>query len=154
MDVLTDVLSALELKGWLSSRRELVCPWRYDFAESKDSTFHVISFGGALLQVAGEARPRRLEDGDVVLFPTGHPHSLFDDPASPLTRVVHLDYNPQRARHIVGCEGAVPKLLMLCGAFHFDYPNDLPLLHRLPKLIHIAGRTGTHGSGSQAASCR
>ena len=142
MDVLTDVLSALELKGWLSSRRELVGPWRYDFAESKDSTFHVISFGGAFLQVEGEARPRRLEDGDVVLFPTGHPHSLFDDPASPLTRVVHLDYNPQSERHIVGCEGAGPTLLMLCGAFHFDYPNDLPLLHRLPKLIHIGGSQG------------
>ena len=147
MDVLTDVLSALELKGWLSSRRELVGPWRYDFAESKDSTFHVISFGGALLQVQGEARPRRLEDGDVVLFPTGHPHSLFDDPASPLTRVVHLDYNPQRERHIVGCEGSGPKLLMLCGAFHFDYPNDLPLLHRLPKLIHIGGAQGRMDQG-------
>ena len=49
MDALTDGLSALELKGWLSSRRELLPPWRYDFAQSKDSTFHVISFGGALL---------------------------------------------------------------------------------------------------------
>ena len=142
MDILTDVLNALELKGWLSSRRELVSPWRYDFAESKDSMFHVVSFGGAFLQVEGEATPRRVEDGDVVLFPTGHPHSLYDDPASPLTRLVHLDYNPQRERHIVTCEGAGPKLLMLCGAFHFEYPSYLPLLHRLPKLIHIRGAEG------------
>ena len=147
MDALTDVLSALELKGWLSSRRELAGPWRYDFAQSKDSTFHVISFGGAFLQVEGETGPRRVEDGDVVLFPTGHPHSLFDDPASPTLRVVHLDYNPQRERHIVGCEGAGPKLLMLCGAFHFEYPNDLPLLHRLPKLIHIGGAQGQMDPG-------
>ena len=40
MDVLTDVLNALELKGWLSSRRELAPPWRYDFAASRDSIFH------------------------------------------------------------------------------------------------------------------
>jgi hypothetical protein len=39
MDVLTDVLNTLELKGWLSSRRELTPPWRYDFAASKDSMF-------------------------------------------------------------------------------------------------------------------
>jgi AraC-like DNA-binding protein len=142
MDVLTDVLNTLELKGWLSSRRELAPPWRYDFAASQDSMFHVLSFGGAYLQVEGEAEPIRVEDGDVVLFPTGHPHSLYDNPTSPLTRLVHLDYNPQRGHHVVYSEDEGPKLLMLCGAFHFEYPNDFPLRHRLPKLIHIPGAQG------------
>jgi AraC-like DNA-binding protein len=139
MDVLTDVLNTLELKGWLSSRRELTPPWRYDFAASKDSMFHVLGFGGAYLHVEGEARPIRVGDGDVVLFPAGHPHSLYDDPTSPLTRLVHLDYHPQRGHHVVYGEGEGPKPLLLCGAFHFEYPNDFPLLHRLPKLIHISG---------------
>src|SRR6266545_2580384 len=139
MDVLTDVLNTLEVKGWLSSRRELAPPWRYDFAASKDSMFHILSFGGAYLYVEGEAEPIRVEDGDVVLFPTGYPHSLYDDPTSPLTRLVHLDYNPQRGHHVVYGEGEGPKPLLLCGAFHFEYPNDFPLLHRLPKLIHIPG---------------
>jgi AraC-like DNA-binding protein len=139
MDVLTDVLNTLELKGWLSSRRELTPPWRYDFAASKDSMFHVLSFGGAYLHVEGEAEPRRVEDGDVVLFPTGHPHSLYDDPASPLTRLVHLDYHPQRGHHVVYGEVEAPTPLLLCGAFHFEYPNDFLLLHRLPQLIHIPG---------------
>jgi AraC-like DNA-binding protein len=142
MDVLTDLLNTFEVKGWLSSRRELAPPWRYDFAASKDSMFHVLSFGGAYLQVAGETEPIRVEDGDVVLFPTGHPHSLYDDPTSPVTRLVHLDYNPQRGHQVVGREGDGPKLLMLCGAFHFEYPNDFSLLHRLPKLIHIPGAQG------------
>jgi AraC-like DNA-binding protein len=142
MDVLTDVLNTFELKGWLSSRRELVPPWRYDFAASKDSMFHVVSFGGAYLQVEGAAEPVRVEDGDVVLFPTGHPHSLYDDPMSPLTRLVHLDYNPQRGHKVVDSEAEGPKLLMLCGAFHFEYPSGFPLLHRLPKLIHIPGAQG------------
>jgi hypothetical protein len=84
--------------------------------------FHVLSFGGAYLQVEREAEPIRVEDGAVLLFPTGHPHSLYDDPTSPLTRVVHLDYNPQRGYQIVDREGEGPKLLMLCGAFHFEYP--------------------------------
>jgi AraC-like DNA-binding protein len=147
MDVLTDVLNTLELKGWLSSRRELIPPWRYDFATSQDSVFHVINFGGAYLEIAGEAEPVRLEDGDVVLFPTGHPHSLYDDPTSPLTRLVQLDYNPQRRHHVVDCEGTGPKLLMLCGAFHFEYPHDFPLLHRLPKFIHISGTQGRAEQG-------
>jgi AraC-like DNA-binding protein len=147
MDILTDVLNTLELKGWLSSRRELAPPWRYDFAASKDSMFHVLSFGGAYLQVEGEPEPRRVEDGDVVLFPTGHPHSLYDDPASPLTRLVHLDYNPQRGRQVVDREGEGPEPLLLCGAFHFDYPHNFPWLHRLPKLIHIPGIQGRMAPG-------
>ena len=142
MDVLTDVLNTLELKGWLSSRRELEPPWRYDFAASNDSMFHVLHYGSAYLHVEGDSEPIPVEDGDVVLFPTGHPHSLYDDPASPLTRRVHLDYNPQRGHHVVFGDGEGPKPLLLCGAFHFEYPNDFPLLNRLPKLIHISGAQG------------
>jgi AraC-like DNA-binding protein len=136
------VLNTLELKGWLSSRRELETPWRYDFAASKDSMFHVLSFGGAYLEVEGEAEPIRIEDGDVVLFPTGQPHSLYDAPTSPRTRLVHLDYNPQRGYQVVFREGTGPKPLLLCGAFHFDYPHNFPLLHRLPNLIHVRGTQG------------
>jgi AraC-like DNA-binding protein len=147
MEILTDVLNTLELKGWLSSRRELTPPWRYDFAASQDSMFHVLSFGGAYLQVEGEAEPIRVEDGDVMLFPTGHPHSLYDDPTSLLTRMVHLNYNPQRGYQVVAREGEGPKPLMLCGAFHFEYPNSFPLRHRLPKLIHIPGAQGRMEQG-------
>lgn len=142
MDVLTDVLNTLELKGWLSSRRELAPLWRYDFAASKDCMFHVVSYGGSYLQVEGEAESIRLGDGDVVLFPTGHAHSLYDDPASPLTKLVHLDYNPERGHQVVNGEGAGSKLLMLCGAFHFEHPHAFPLLYRFPKLIHISGVQG------------
>lgn len=142
MDILTDVLNSLELKGWLSSRRELAPPWRYDFAATKDSMFHIMNYGGTYLEIEGEAEPIKVEDGDVVVFPTGHPHSLYDDPTSPLTRLVHLDYNPQRGHHVVFQDGDGPKPLLLCGAFHFEYPHDFPLLHRLPRLIHIRGMEG------------
>jgi hypothetical protein len=37
-----DVLTALELKGWISARRELTPPWRYDFAASHDMIFDTI----------------------------------------------------------------------------------------------------------------
>lgn len=142
MDILTDVLNTLEVKGWLSSRRELTSPWRYDFAASQDSMFHVISFGGAYLQVGEESEPIWLENGDVVLFPTGHPHSLYDAPTSSLTRLVHLDYSAERAHQVATCDGEGPKLLMLCGAFHFEYPHDFPLLYRLPELVHVRGAQG------------
>lgn len=147
MDVLTDVLNTFELKGWLSSRRELASGWRYDFAPSQDSLFHVIHFGSAYLHIEGDADPLWLEDGDVVLFPGGHPHSLYDAPDSPLTRLVQLDYSPQRRHQVATSDGEGPKLLMLCGAFHFAYPGHVPLLHRLPKCIHIPGAQGRMEQG-------
>lgn len=147
MDVLTDVLNTLELKGWLSSRRELTPPWRYDFEASQDSMFHVVSYGGSYLHVEGDEQPIRLEDGDVILFPTGHPHALYDDPASPQTRLVQLDYDAQRGHRVVNHEGAGQPLLMLCGAFHFEYPHNFPLLHHLPRLIHIPGARGRTEQG-------
>lgn len=150
MDILTDVLNTLEVKGWLSSRRELAAPWRYDFARSKDSVFHVLNYGGAYLHIEGEADPIPVEDGDVVLFPTGHPHSLYDDPASPLTRLVQLDYSPDRGHHVVNQDGGGVKPLLLCGAFHFEYPHDFPLLHRLPRLIHLHGAQGRVEDGLAA----
>lgn len=142
MDVLTDVLNMLELKGWLSSRRELIPPWRYDFACSPDSVFHVVSAGRAYLQVGKEVAPILLQGGDVVLFPTGQAHSLCDDPLSPLTRSVQLDYSPQRQHHIVNLPDESPKLLLLCGAFHFEQPAHFPVLHSLPPLIHVPGIDG------------
>ena len=142
MDILTDVLNTLELKGWLSSRRELASPWRYDFAASKDSMFHILNYGEAFLQVEGEPEPRKVADGDVLLFPTGQPHALYDDPGSPLTRLVHLDYNPQHGYQVVDRDGDGPKPLLLCGAFRLEHPGGLPLLYRLPKFIHIPGVQG------------
>src|SRR6266496_2246606 len=63
MDVLTDVLDALELKGSISSRRALVPPWRYNFAASQDMIFHLLSSGGGYLSIEGEPTPLRIEDG-------------------------------------------------------------------------------------------
>ena len=64
MDVLTDVLDALELKGCITARRALVPPWRYKFAASQDMIFHLLSSGGGYLSVEGDPTPpMRIEGG-------------------------------------------------------------------------------------------
>lgn len=40
MDVPADVLGALDLGDWRSSRTEVGAPWRVDFAASRDIVFH------------------------------------------------------------------------------------------------------------------
>ncbi len=149
MDVLTDVLNVLELKGWLSSRTEMASPWRFEFAASRDITFHILSCGRGYLSVEGEPVPRRVEDGDVMVFPSGHAHAIYDELASPLTEVVQLDYDAHGKCQFFPCEGKgeEPKMVMLCGAFHFEHPGDYPLLHRLPKVIYIPGEQGRMAYG-------
>ena len=96
MDVLTDVLDALELRGCIAARRALVSPWHYAFAASNDMIFHLLSAGGGYLTLEGEPVPRRIEGGGVLLFPFGHAHSICDEPASPLNQVLQVTYSAQR----------------------------------------------------------
>lgn len=147
MDVLTDVLNALELKGWLSSRTEMTPSWRFEFAVSQDMIFHILQFGGGYLFVEGETEPLRVEDGDVMLFPHGHAHMLCDQPTSPLTQAVHLNYETYREHQLFLSEGEGPKMVMLCGAFQVEQPGDFLLLHCLPKVIHLPGKQGRMAHG-------
>jgi AraC-like DNA-binding protein len=142
MDVLTDVLNALDLKGWISSRRELAPPWRYNFAASRDMIFHLLSSGGGYLSVEGDTTPLRVEGGGVLLLPFGHAHSICDELTSPLTQVLHVDYDAQREYQGFPVASDESKMVVLCGAFHLEHPSAFPLLHSLPKVIHIPTERG------------
>ncbi|GCF11603.1 AraC family transcriptional regulator [Dictyobacter arantiisoli] len=142
MDVLTDVLNALELKSCLCSRTEIPAPWRFSFAASQDAIFHIFNFGSGYLCVEGECVPLLVKDGDVVVLPQGHAHTICDELASPLIKSARMDYDAQRGYEVFPFEGDGPKTVLLCGAFHFEHPGNYPLLHCLPKIIHIPGEQG------------
>jgi AraC-like DNA-binding protein len=142
MDVLTDVLDALELRGWISARRALVAPWRYNFAASQDMIFHLLSSGGGYLSLEGDPTPLRIEGGGVLLFPFGHAHSICDELTSPLTQVLHVAYSAQGEYRtsLDAVEGS--QMVVLCGAFRLEHPGAFPLLHSLPNVIHIPAAQG------------
>jgi AraC-like DNA-binding protein len=143
MDVLTDALNALELKGWISARRELTPPWRYNFAASQDMIFHLLRSGGGYLSLEGDLTPPlRVEDGAVLLFPFGNAHSICDELTSPLTNVLHVDYDAHREYQGFSGVSDTSKMVVLCGAFHVEHPGAFPLLHSLPKVIHIPAEQG------------
>ncbi|GHO45744.1 AraC family transcriptional regulator [Ktedonospora formicarum] len=143
MDVLTDVLNTLELKGWLSARRELAPPWRYQFVASQDMIFHLLgSFGGGYLTLKGDPTPLRIEDGAVLLFPFGHAHSIGDKLTSPLTQVLHVDYDSQKHYQSFPETSEEIERAVLCGAFHLGHPGAFTLLHSLPNVIHIPVEQG------------
>src|SRR6266508_966954 len=141
-DVLTDVLSTLELRGWLHSRSELAAPWRFDFAAGADCVFHVLDRGAAVVYIGGDATPRPVEAGDVVVFPRGDAHTICDAPGSVLTAAVQLDYRADRSYQVLASDPDA-ELVMLCGAFHFDSLGSQVLLRRLPAMIRVRGATGS-----------
>jgi AraC-like DNA-binding protein len=142
MDVLTDVLDALELKGCISSRRALVPPWRYNFAASHDMIFHLLSSGGGYLSIEEDPTPLRIADGGVLLFPFGHAHSICDELTSPLTNVLHVAYSAQSEYRISPDAREGSTMVVLCGAFRLEHPGAFPLLRSLPKVIHIPTEHG------------
>ena len=154
MDVLTDVLNALDLKGWLHSRTEAAAPWRFDFEAGSDSSFHVLSRGGGYLYVDGDASPLRIEEGDVIVFPHGDTHTICDAPRSPVTQVVRLDYHADREYQVFPLAGEGAAMVMLCGAFHVQSPGSVLLLRRLPAIIHIPGEGRSVSDGIAAIVSR
>src|SRR5260370_36311158 len=100
MDVLTDVLNTLELKGWLHSRTEMALPWRFDFLASQDSIFHLLCVGCGYLWIEGESTPLRVEEGVVLVFPFWHAHLLGGGRSSPLSRTEQLGYDASRENQI------------------------------------------------------
>ncbi|GHO99635.1 AraC family transcriptional regulator [Reticulibacter mediterranei] len=142
MDVLTDVLNALELTGWISARRELTPPWRYDFAASQDMIFHLLGSGSGYLSFADDPTPLRVEGGSVLLFPFGNAHSICDELTSPLKQVLHVDYDGQREYQGFASAPDESKMSVLCGAFHLERPGAFPMLSSLPKVIYIPAEQG------------
>jgi len=143
MDVLTDVLDALELKGCITARRALVPPWRYNFAASQDMIFHLLSSGGGYLSFEGDPTPpMRIEGGGVLLLPFGHAHSIGDELTSPLTGISHVAYSAHSEFRAFPDADDGSKMVVLCGAFRLEHSGAFPGLYSLPKVIHIPAEQG------------
>ena len=142
MDVLTDVLESVRMRGMVTGRVELGAPWGLRMAKAEHAVFHAITRGTCWLEIAGEAR-RGLSSGDLFVLPHGDAHVLRD---SPRTRPVpfeelfaqHSTASEQAAR--AGGDGATTTLV--CGHFEFEDRRGSPLLCALPKVIHIRGEEG------------
>lgn len=143
MDVLTDVLDALELKGCITARRALVSPWRYHFAASDDMIFHLLSSGGGYLSFEGDPTPpMRIEGGGILLFPFGHAHSICDELTSSLTGVSHVVYSAHSEFRAFPETDEGSKMIVLCGAFRLEHPGAFPGLYSLPRVIYIPAEQG------------
>ena len=96
MDILSDILTHLNLSTSLYFRTDLVAPWGVRVPEYQNvARFHLAITGSFYLQVEGESE-FLVGPGDIVLVPHGRSHTLKSQPDS---EVLELDQVLQEGHH-------------------------------------------------------
>lgn len=144
MDILSDILMRLSLKGTLYFRTSFTSPWGVEVPAYKDvARFHYVHRGGCLVRIGGAEGLVALAQGDLLIVPKGASHRLFCDPktehrALPLDRVIELSGFSGKGVLIYGGDQDDRDTQLICGHFAFDSQASHPLLERLPLYIHLA----------------
>jgi AraC-like DNA-binding protein len=136
MDVLSDVLAALQLQSRLYFRAELGGAWSVRLPrESNAVRFHLVLQGECWVGVDGE-KPIALSAGDTILVPHGAAQVLSDKPDRRPILLADLlaatGFDGSGTLRVGVAEGERSSVL-ICGLCSFD--GSHPLLQALPRRI-------------------
>lgn len=159
-DVLSDVLSALRLRGAVFYAVSATSPW---VAEAPAASvlaphvmpgsehvieYHVVTSGSCFASLVGEPAVR-LDAGDIVVFPHGDAHVMSSDEG--MRGPIDVDQHARAALarlpvrvDLGGGTGRDP-VAVVCGFLACDPRPFNPLLDALPRLLHLKRGVGTHG---------
>ena len=143
MDLLSDILSRLHVKGTLYFRTSFTSPWSIRVPSYQNvARFHFAHKGSCFVRVLASPDAVLLEQGDLIIIPRGASHTLFCDPATEgqamqLDRVVEESGFTGRGALVYGDLGSNLETQLVCGHFAFDDQASHPLLESLPGYIHI-----------------
>lgn len=159
MDVLSQVLQAVELSGAVFLSAEFTAPWcvlsqldsnicgSYLPRSERVVSYHLIAEGRCLASLSSAGGPvLSLDAGDLLVVPQGDAHLLGSDlsltpaPSAPLL-AQHVASNPGeilRLQH--GAGGAATR--MVCGFLTCDGILGNPLLQSLPRLFKVSVGSG------------
>lgn len=141
MDVLSDILAAIRLKGTLYFSTEFHPPWGLRVpALGRVARFHLAVRGTSWIRVDGLPDPIRLETGDLILVPDGAEHVLADTPDTPCRTVdeaVTAAGFTGRGALVMGNPDRGGPTRLVCGHFAFDEDVRHPLLDQLPPALVV-----------------
>jgi AraC-like DNA-binding protein len=140
MDVLSDILDGLRLRGTLYFTTEFRRPWGLRVpAYRRVARFHLVVRGSCWIRVA-DGEPVELETGDLILIPHGAEHVLADTPDTPCRTVEEVvrsaGFTGRGALVIAGDDGGGAARLV-CGHFEFDAGQEHPLVTQLPPALVV-----------------
>ena len=136
MDVLTDVLDRVRLKGSVLFHYELGRPWSLSLPKFPDAVFHYLSRGSASLALE-DGRTVRMSAGDFVLVSRGEPHLLSCGGGAKPFPLLDLGRRPAHLGPVRHGGGERPISTMICGYFSLSRPSRIGVLEALPPLLHL-----------------
>jgi len=140
MDVLTDVLRALRLRGTAYFQADFVAPWGMRFSGSEVANFHLVVEGRCFARHGDEHTSVELQEGDLVVYPHGSPHRLTHPPqaeAPPAKDFIADTQRHEEGRLVYG-SSAGERTTLICGHFERDRTAPHPLWDALPPVIHLS----------------
>lgn len=142
MDILSDILRTIHVKGSLYFRTAFTPPWGVDVPQySNVSRFHLVTRGNCLVEVDGTGERLRLEKGDLIVITNGAQHNLFCDSSIPpflsVDEVVQKSGFTGEGALVWGGEETNDTTALVCGHFSFDSERGKLLLEAMPPFIHI-----------------
>lgn len=142
MDVLSEVLSIIKMRGSLYFRTQFTPPWGVLVPAYRNvARFHLASRGQCWVVVGKHGKPFVLANGDLLVIPHGAEHRLSDSPDTQTFSVDEIlaqtGFGGEGALIYGGEDGDSPTSLV-CGHFEFDEDATHPLLEALPAYIHIS----------------
>jgi AraC-like DNA-binding protein len=155
-DALSDVLRTVRLTGAIYFNFDLASPWAAEAPAGRLVAplvmpeaehvieFHVIGKGACWGGLVGEA-PRRLEAGDVLVFPQGDPHVLSSAPGMRAELDWSLYRRAEGAQRLFVQEAdgsGKDRVQLICGFLGCDLRPFNPLFAGLPRVIHLSSRKG------------
>jgi len=143
MDLLSDILSHMQLKGTLYFRTSFTSPWSVRVPPyEKVARFHFAHKGSCFVRIEGVPDAIPLGQGDLVIITRGASHTLYCDPSTEndvimLDKVVEQSGFTGSGTLVYGELGTDQETQLVCGHFAFDEEASHPLIEALPSSILI-----------------
>jgi len=145
LDLLSDILTRLSLRGTLYFRTSFTEPWGVRVPALRNvARFHFAHRGEALVRVAGQAASVMLSQGDLVVIPHGAAHVLScrhtgPDDALPLDDILTRSGFPGHGTLVWGGHDSSRDTQLICGHFALAEGSRHLLFERLPPFILLRG---------------
>jgi AraC-like DNA-binding protein len=139
MDVLSNILENIKIKGIVYQKLVLMSPWGVESPPGQEVHFWRLLKGRCLVSIAGE-QAVELQVGDLVLLPQNLPSRIMDEQSS--ICVTSAEYVLSRRNGTPLFSDGKEETILLGGHFEFETIPAHPLISGLPKLIHITAFEG------------
>ena len=141
LDVLSDALGFLRLRGEVLCWSDLSAPWALGFEPDDTLFFHIVEHGQCLVHLPGTGWTR-VSSGDLVVLPAAQGHVLASSEASRVVPVMSLVAAEVRLPGRLRYGGGGAKTRVLCGRFRFDGRLAAGLLDAFPSVLVVRGSGG------------